>query len=215
MTPSFRGSLFALVALGALPLFAVEYPPIPRVLPAPTAAAPDPAVAEPLLKEALSFNDRLAALRKKEPELAADVEVFFKAVRYALEIGEFWDPKDINKVRPLLDEGIKRLAALEKGEAYWTTQHGSVVRGFYFRHRWFPAALRPGDSRRLDPCGSQEGEIRRRGPAPLDLAPRSRRQGDRPPLHQRPDEPQGTIPTGRRDRRPSVGPAVHRLERAR
>ncbi len=132
MTP-FRRLPWWLLAVFAMPLGAVDYPPIPRVLPAPTTAAPDAAVADPLRKEAAEVADRLAALRQKEPALAADVEIFFKAVRFALEIGEFWDPKDVNKVRTLLDEGRKRLDALEKGasHAYWTTQKGSVVRGFY------------------------------------------------------------------------------------
>jgi pimeloyl-ACP methyl ester carboxylesterase len=114
-------------------LRAAEFPSIPRVLPAPATALPDAAVTEPLLAETKAVAERLAALRRKEPGLAADVEVFFKAARFALEIGEFWNPKDIEKVRALLDEGRRRLEALEKGakHADWTRQKGLVVRGFY------------------------------------------------------------------------------------
>jgi len=122
---------FLLLASTISPAIAVDYAAIPRVLPAPATALPDKSVSDPLLKEVDSVKERIADLRRKEPELAADVEIFFKAAGYALEIGELWDPKDIGKVRTVLDEGHKRLDALEKGDAYWTRQHGSVVRGFY------------------------------------------------------------------------------------
>ncbi|MCB1086054.1 MAG: hypothetical protein KDM63_03340, partial [Verrucomicrobiae bacterium] len=101
------------------------------MLPAPATALPAESVSDPLKQEAASFESRLAALRKTQPKLAADVDVFFKAARFALEIGEFWDPKDITKVRTVLDEGKKRLDALEKGDPYWTKLRGSVVRGYY------------------------------------------------------------------------------------
>ncbi|HRQ88790.1 MAG TPA: hypothetical protein PLA50_08335, partial [Bacteroidia bacterium] len=101
------------------------------MLPAPATAMPDESVVRPLLDEAKSYEKRMAALREKRPDLAADVEVFFKAAVYALEIGEFWDGKDVDKVRKVLDEGRKRLDALEKGDAYWTQQTGPVIRGFY------------------------------------------------------------------------------------
>lgn len=128
---SSTAALLTFLVSGVLPLCGADYVPVARVLPAPATAAPDPTVAEPLLKETTAVGARLKKLREKQPGLAADVEVFFKAVRYALEIGEFWDPKDINKVRLLLDEGRKRLDALEKGDPYWTKQRGSVIRGFY------------------------------------------------------------------------------------
>lgn len=128
-----RRLLQALLALATATTTAraADYAAIPRVLPAPMTAPPDPTVAEPLLKEANALGSRLQPLREKQPDLAADVDVFLKGARYGLEIGEFWDPKDINKVRLLLDEGAKRLDALEKGDAYWTKQRGSVVRGYY------------------------------------------------------------------------------------
>ena len=124
-------SCLAILATGSLPLSAADYAPIPRILPAPATVTLDAAVTAPLLAEAADLDQRLAPLRTAKPDLAADVDVFIKAVRYALEIGEFWNDKDIDKVRQLLDEGAKRLAALEKGDAYWTQQRGSVVRGFY------------------------------------------------------------------------------------
>ena len=124
-------SLFVFLISGVPPLRGADYAAIPRVLPAPATAAPDATLTEPLLKETDTYSVRLNALREKQSDLTADVEVFFKAVRYALEIGEFWDPKDINKVRTLLDEGRKRLDALENGDPYWTKQRGSVIRGFY------------------------------------------------------------------------------------
>jgi hypothetical protein len=129
---------FLLLAAAIPPALAGEYVAIPRVLPAPATALPEPSVSDPLRKEVDSVKGRVEALRLKEPERTADVEVFFKAADFALEIGEFWNPKDIDKVRTILDEGNKRLAALEKGDAYWTRQRGAVVRGFYSRIDGYP-----------------------------------------------------------------------------
>jgi hypothetical protein len=138
MNPTFRGRpagwlVLLFSAFSLCPGRAAESPVIARVLPAPATALPEASVTAPLLEEAGAVAERLATLRRREPGLAADVEVFFKASRFALEIGEFWNPKDIDKVRVLLDEGHKRLEALEKGagNAYWIKQKGPVVRGFY------------------------------------------------------------------------------------
>ncbi len=117
--------------LGSLPVLGEDFVAIKRVLPAPATHLPAPEISDPLLKEIGSFAPRILAMRAKNPDLAADVEVFFKAARYALKIGEFWTPKDIDKVHTILAEGRKRLDALEKGEPYWTKQRGSVIRGFY------------------------------------------------------------------------------------
>lgn len=82
------------------------------------------------------FTQRLADLRRqfaplaKHP-LAADVEIFLKAVELALEFREFYDSKDFAKADKLLAEAEKRLASLEKGESPWTRQTGLVVRGYY------------------------------------------------------------------------------------
>lgn len=67
-----------------------------------------------------------AALR----DLLPDVLIYEKAVRWALELDEFYDLKQVAAAYKLLEEGRSRLAALEKGEAPWTKATGRVVRGF-------------------------------------------------------------------------------------
>ena len=100
---------FLLLASTISPAIAVDYAAIPRVLPAPATALPAKSVSDTLLKEVDSVKERIANLRRKEPELAADVEIFFKAAGFALEIGEFWDPKDIGKVLSLKPESPQTL----------------------------------------------------------------------------------------------------------
>ncbi len=72
-------------------------------------------------------------LAKLHPELSAlipDVEIFHKAVDWALRYDEFYDVKQIATARTLLAEGRARAAALRDGKAPWTAQTGLVVRGY-------------------------------------------------------------------------------------
>lgn len=65
---------------------------------------------------------------------AADVEIFLKAVEYALEFDEWYDkkPEDgLKKARALLDEARKRTAALKAGTTPWMDGPGQKVVGFY------------------------------------------------------------------------------------
>ena len=61
----------------------------------------------------------------------ANAEVLLKAVRYALELGEFYKAGDEGKARLLLGEAGRRIKALRAGEAPWLTARGLVVRGYY------------------------------------------------------------------------------------
>lgn len=67
-------------------------------------------------------------------ERAADVEIFLKAVRYALEFDEWYDKKaedGVKKAGVLLAEARSRIAALKKGEMPWMKGSGNKVLGFY------------------------------------------------------------------------------------
>ena len=67
------------------------------------------------------------------PEVAADLTVFHKAVTFALELGEFYVPGDVDSARRLLATGQARAAALARGEKPWTSAKGPVAIGFMSR----------------------------------------------------------------------------------
>jgi pimeloyl-ACP methyl ester carboxylesterase len=76
---------------------------------------------------------RTNATKKKDArtlELLPDVEVYHKAVDWALRYQEFFKPQEIKTAFDVLKEGMARAEALAKGEAPWTTQTGLVVRGY-------------------------------------------------------------------------------------
>jgi predicted esterase len=77
-------------------------------------------------------GERLKALsgRKDVAEFIPDVEIYEKAVRYALHFGEFFKETDADAAKDLLKTANQRLDALEKGEHPWTTEKGLVVRGY-------------------------------------------------------------------------------------
>ncbi len=84
---------------------------------------------------AAELGKEIAALKsaKLKPELAAllpDVEVFHKAVDWALRYDEFYNVKEAATARTLLAEGMSRAKSLRDGKAPWTTQTGPVVRGY-------------------------------------------------------------------------------------
>ncbi len=102
-------------------------PPIKRVLPPEGIEIPEDV--------AKRLNDALqAAYKRYEPlqghALAADIEVFLKAVKYALELREFYDPKDFAKADTLLKEANLRINQLGGDKYPWTTATGTVVRGY-------------------------------------------------------------------------------------
>ena len=66
-------------------------------------------------------------------ERLVDVEIFPKAVLWAVELDEFYDLKQVAAADALLAEGRTRLAALRSGTAPWTTATGLVVRGYRSR----------------------------------------------------------------------------------
>jgi hypothetical protein len=63
--------------------------------------------------------------------LLADVAIYEKAVRYAVEYREVFDPKGIPAVKNVLKAGLERARLLKDGKHPWTTQTGYVVRGYF------------------------------------------------------------------------------------
>jgi hypothetical protein len=66
-------------------------------------------------------------------ELLPDVEIFHKAVRYALEYNEFFKTNELAAAKALLKTAGERAQALREGNAPWTNATGLVVRGFRSR----------------------------------------------------------------------------------
>lgn len=94
-------------------------------------SAEDRAALTPQLELLASRLQSLAA--RKEPlvkELTPDVEIFYRAVRDALQYNEFFAPGEVKAANDLLRAGIERADQLLAGEAPWTRQTGLVVRGF-------------------------------------------------------------------------------------
>jgi predicted esterase len=85
-----------------------------------------------------ALGREIAALRKgKLPTGAADplpdVEIFHKAVDWALRHDEFYSVKQVDAARQLLAEGMSRAKSLRDGFTPWTRATGLVVRGYRSR----------------------------------------------------------------------------------
>lgn len=77
--------------------------------------------------------DALPEALKSKPallELVPDAEVYHKAVRYAVEYGEFFNLKEVPVAKKLLAQGLQRAKELRDGKPSWTTATGLVVRGY-------------------------------------------------------------------------------------
>lgn len=96
-----------------------------RPIPPPGVAVPeaDRAELEAGLKE-------LAAAIDRSHPLWPDVEIYHKAVRWALQYNEIFDLKEIPVAKQLLKAGLERAAELKAGKASWTTSTGLVPKGY-------------------------------------------------------------------------------------
>lgn len=80
--------------------------------------------------------DNAAKAQAKHPRLAEllpDVEIFYKAVDWAVRYNEFFKNTEFKTALELIAEGKSRAAALTKGEFPWTTQKGPVIRAYRSR----------------------------------------------------------------------------------
>jgi hypothetical protein len=66
-------------------------------------------------------------------ELVPDVQVYHKAVHYALSYNEFFDAREIAVAEAQLRQGLERAEQLRQGRAPWATASGLVVRGYVSR----------------------------------------------------------------------------------
>ncbi len=113
----------ALLALTALVLTAAP----PKLL--PPAGVPVPEAERKELEATLTqFEAKLKAVRA-HPR-SADAEVYYKAVKYALEGGEFFKADEIAHAKELLRTGMDRADSLAKKDAPWLKATGLVVRGY-------------------------------------------------------------------------------------
>jgi hypothetical protein len=105
-----------------------ELAPIPRRIPPKgiAIADADKQVLETRLKE---LRGRFAEFA--DHRLAADADVFLKAVELALKHGEFYKKEHVALAGKTLDAAAVRLDELEKGTATWAKKTGPEVRGYY------------------------------------------------------------------------------------
>jgi predicted esterase len=73
---------------------------------------------------------KLAKLPKGAADPLPDVEIFHKAVDWALRYDEFHNVKQVDAARMLLAEGKSRAKSLRDGVTPWTSATGPVVRGY-------------------------------------------------------------------------------------
>jgi dienelactone hydrolase len=133
---------FLLAVFAALPLQADgpkdNLPDQVRPIPPPGVAVPEAKAA--ILREGLAaLGASLDSLRRSEAHreviaaYLADVEICHRAVRDALEHGEFFKENEIDFAVTLLGTGKERAAALARGETPWTRQTGFVIRAYRSR----------------------------------------------------------------------------------
>jgi dienelactone hydrolase len=134
-----RCSRFCL-ALLLVPAALAQTPPTtaPKKIPPPGFTLADVDRAE-LSAGAASLRRELDALARElaaEPRLLAllpDVEIFHKAVDWALRYDEFMAAKEVATARDLLAQGQQRLAQLRTRQAPWLDATGLVLRGYRSR----------------------------------------------------------------------------------
>jgi len=96
----------------------------------------DDEVRSNLKKELATLQAQIGELRKSKNALTQrylpDVEIFARAVELALNEDGFFEPKDTERAKQVLQEGLKRADALKGGMTPWCNLFGSsqTVRGF-------------------------------------------------------------------------------------
>lgn len=83
-----------------------------------------------------SFSHEIDDLKKSlqsQPallDLLPDVQIYYNAVRYALDDNIFYTTNDFATARKLLDVGHARARSLRDGQAPWNSATGLIVRGY-------------------------------------------------------------------------------------
>jgi dienelactone hydrolase len=130
LLPSFSVTIvFAATAFAQMPP-----PPAKRLPPAGLAiSAADRAELTAGTAKLRAEIDALTRDLATTPTLATylpDIEIYHKAVDWALRYDEFFAPKEVATARHLLAEGRARAADLRQGRAPWLEATGLVVRGY-------------------------------------------------------------------------------------
>lgn len=82
------------------------------------------------LAKAIQAAQTAQAKNASALELLPDVEVYYKAVEWALRHKEFHKDREFKVADELLAEGMARAGQLKEGRAPWTKAKGSVVRAY-------------------------------------------------------------------------------------
>ena len=97
----------------------------------------DSEVRSSLQQELQSLNEQIGELRKSKSAIVQrylpDVEVFARAVELALNEDGFFEVKDTERAKQVLQEGISRASELKSEKTPWTLYYGfpqQTVRGF-------------------------------------------------------------------------------------
>jgi hypothetical protein len=109
-----------------------------RRIPPPGVAIPDDArreLSDGVAKLGGEIESLRGALTNKPALLARlpDVQIFHKAVDWALRYDEFFKTNEVRAAREQLEEGLKRAAALREGKTPWLLQSGPVALGYVSR----------------------------------------------------------------------------------
>lgn len=182
----FRLALLVLLVLFPSVLFAID--PIPRRLPPPGINLPE-FDQQRLTVQSKELRARLAKLAatQKTP-IDPDIEVFLKAVDWALEFNEFGDAKQVSQADWALKQAEERLGHLAAGKKPWTVPLGRVARGY-----------RSAIDDTVQPYGLEfPANLDRTKPIPLFvfLHGRGEKQTDLPFLFERGTKASGIAPEG-------------------
>jgi len=118
----------ALITFCAAAVCGQDIAPVQRILPPPGVKIPD-AQRAALNTELTRLTQSFSGLPKKREN--ANAEIFLKAVRYALEMDEFFKPEETRLALDLLAEAARRIESLRRGDFPWMKAKGFVVRGYY------------------------------------------------------------------------------------
>ena len=78
-----------------------------------------------------SYNQLIQKLSKIKHLHKADVDIYAKAVKFALLNGEFYKKQDFNKTLTLLESAHQKADSLSQGKSPWANSKGVNLRGFY------------------------------------------------------------------------------------
>jgi len=120
--------IVTIAGLSLLARAAETIAPIPRRLPPPDGIVLPAKQEKQLQQDLAAVQKRMAAL-KNHPS-RPDVEIYTKAVRYALLHNEFYNKNEIARAFDALQRANARLDELDKGKTPWTRQKGLLVRGY-------------------------------------------------------------------------------------